>query len=57
LTLDRDNKVINLDTNMVVRGIAVFGPRPQLTQNRRALPVLNRESIRDSSTLKFVDGH
>jgi hypothetical protein len=28
LTLDRDNKVINLDTNMVVQGIAVFGPRP-----------------------------
>jgi hypothetical protein len=28
LTLDRDNKAINLDTNMVVQGIAVFGPRP-----------------------------
>lgn len=28
LILDRDNKVIDLDTNTPAQGIAVFGPRP-----------------------------
>jgi hypothetical protein len=33
------------------------GLYPQHTRNRRALPALNRKSLRDSKILEFMDGH
>jgi hypothetical protein len=38
-------------------GLGFNGLHPQPTRNRRALPALNRDSLRYFKSLWFMDGH